>query len=84
MVIDLILDRKDGAPFDAEEFAERVFSLLFSFPEVITPIINAIMTRCEQRVKHELCAYVLEGGYAPEICDFINSVAWLPDWWELD
>jgi len=83
MIIDLILDRKAGDPYDPQLFADEVRDYAEVFPD-LSPIIEAIGTQCEQRVKHELCAYVLENDYAPEICDYINSVTWLPDWWEMN
>ena len=83
MIIDLILDRKDGDVFDPVTFANEVHDYCEVFPE-LAPIDEALGGGVEQRVKHELCGYVLDGGYAPEICDYINSVAWTPDWWDRD
>ena len=83
MVIDLILDRRDGDIFDPVEFANEVHDYCDVFPE-LQPIDDAIGSEVEQRVKHALCGYVLDGGYPPEICDFINSVPWLADWWDRD
>ena len=84
MIIDLILDRKDGAEFDPCEFGCEVRDYSEVFPELAGPILEALESKCEQRVKHALCGYVLDEGYNPEICDYINSVVWLPDWWDQD
>lgn len=84
MLIDLILDRKDGAKFDSCTFAFEVNDYREIFPELIQPIMDAIQSKQEQRVKYALCGYVLESGYNPEICDYINSVAWLPAWGDME
>ena len=82
MIIDEILDRKDGRVYDPAEFAAYVHETLDIFPGVAEPIEKALASDCEQAVKHALCGYVLTQGYNPEICDFINSCAWLPAWWD--
>lgn len=83
MIIDLILDRRGGVAYDPAEFAAYVHEDIEIFPESGAASIDAALGGdCEQHVKHELCAYVLDGGYNPEICDYINSVSWLPDWWD--
>ena len=84
MIIDLILDRKDGADFDPVEFAAEVYDYSEVFPELAAPILAAFESKTEQRVKHALCAYVLDAGYNPEICDYVNSVEWLPAPWDMD
>lgn len=47
------------------------------WPELSDPITRAMDEQPEQVVKFELCRYVIENGYNPEICDYINSVNWL-------
>ena len=84
MIIDLILDRRAGVPFDSVDFAFQVNDYKEIFPELARPILEALSSRCEQRVKHAICAYVLDNGYNPEICDFINSVSWTPAWWDAE
>ena len=81
MIIDLILDRRDGADFDPAVFADEIrdYAEVFDFAGAI---LQALAGGVEQRVKFELCSYVFAGGYSPEICDFINSVDWLPAWWD--
>ena len=91
MIIDLILDRSGlfdkncQNPYDPQQFAEEVREYAETFDDDPTQraIVQALESGCEQRVRHALCGYVLANGYAPEICDYINSVGWLPDWWEL-
>ena len=84
MIIDLILDRRAGDKFDPVDFALQVYDYKEIFPEQARPILEAISSKCEQRVKHALCGYVLGNGYNPEICDFINSVSWTPAWWDAE
>ena len=83
MIIDLILDRRDGKSFDPCEFAFEVHDYARIF-ECAAPIISALESKCEQAVKHALCGYVLSGGYNPEICDYINGVCWTPAWWDAE
>ena len=83
MIIDLILDRRGGVAYDPAEFYNDVRGYVDIFPDTNSGSIAAALEGdCEQRVKLELCLYVLDGGYNPEICDYINSVSWLPDWWD--
>ena len=83
MLIDLILDRRDGCKFDPVDFAFGVndYAAIFA---CVRPVLDALATKCEQAVKYALCGYVLSCGYDPEICDYINAVSWLPAWWDRD
>lgn len=81
MIIDLILDRKDG-----EEYGELYDPHLFyrecmQYNRVFTGIADGI-TRAmdfgeEHDVQRELCNYITENGYNPAICEYINSRNWL-------
>lgn len=71
MIIDLILDRKDGQPYNAREFYNRVSQ----YDDVI--IATALDSGENEDVRRALCGYVIENGYEVSICDFINSVDWL-------
>lgn len=85
MIIDLILDRRDGCNYDPSEFVESVREYIDIFPDTdAATIVDAFENKVEQAVKHALCGYILTEGYNPEICDYINSVSWLPDWWDMD
>lgn len=80
MIIDLILDRKDGRDYDPRAFYREVVEYASIFKcEVMHEIARQMDSGTEQAVKHALCAYVLGGGYNPRICDYINRVSWLPD-----
>lgn len=76
MIIDLILDRKDGLEYKPEQFYKRCLSYeqTFNFHFSVTDAMNE---RIEQKVKHCLCEYIFSQGYNPELCDYINSVNWL-------
>lgn len=78
MIIDLILDRKDGQTYDPQRFADEIRDYCEVFPDTNAgAILDAMENGVEQRVRHELCEYIFAGDYNPEICDYINSVSWL-------
>lgn len=76
MIIDLILDRKDGAIFRAWEFGNEIadYAEIFDFAK---PIRDAIANENEEATKKALCEYVREQGYNEQICEYINSVNWV-------
>ena len=78
MIIDLILDRKDGQPYNAREFYNDVMQYAETWPEMANPITRAMDDSDENDVRRELCAYIDSQDYNPEIKDYINSVQWLP------
>lgn len=84
MIIDLILDRRDGVAYDPVLFAFDVNDYRETWPDLAGPILDALSSKGETAVKKALCGYVLTAGYSPDICDYINSVSWLPTWWDLD
>ena len=76
MIIDLILDRKDGNEYNAREFYYEVLeyeSTCISDRE----ISRAMDGGTEQDVKKALCDYVINQRYNDGICTYINSVNWL-------
>lgn len=74
MIIDLILDRKDGEPYNPREFYFSVMEYGGMFAERIT---RAMDEGTERDVKYQLCRYVLQCLYNEAICDYIESVNWL-------
>lgn len=78
MIVDRILDRKDGEPYDAKDFynycmeEQRIFG--YYIGGEITRAMNA---RNNAQVQAALCKYILEYDYNPDICDYIRSVDWL-------
>jgi len=80
MLIDVILDRKDGVPYSFKEFsAYCVEGVGLDAPygeSEYTKVIHAF-AKGEDAVKNALCDYIDAEGYAPEIKDYVNSVDWL-------
>lgn len=75
MIIDLILDRKNGSPYNAREFYNDVMAYEEGSDYKIS---RALDGGSEKDVKKALCEYVM-GEYNPKICNYINSVSWLED-----
>ena len=84
MIVDLILDRRDDLEEERHRYCARGFySECMEYSKVFDGIGDGI-TRAmdngnEDDVKRELCRYIIDGGYALDICTFINSVDWLID-----
>lgn len=75
MIIDLILDRKDGVAYDKNKFYRMVRDYdVQPFSNNITYMMDFFG---ENLVKRALCEYVIGCKYNPSICDYINSVEWL-------
>jgi len=79
MIIDLILNRKDGQKYSAREFYHDVMGYADIWPSLANPITRAMDGGEEDDVQRELCKYVTSQGYNPDICDYIRSVKWLED-----
>lgn len=79
MIIDLILDRKDGQQYKASNFYYDVMQYAEIWPEEANPITQAMDEEDENTVRGALCAYIDRQGYKPEIKEYINSVQWLED-----
>lgn len=79
MIIDDILDRKDGSNYNAKEFYDYVLTWCDDEDDVGTEIARAIESGSEEAVKKALCNYIKDQGYNPKICNYINSVNWLED-----
>lgn len=77
MIIDKILDRKDGLEYKPKTFYDDIMGYYEVFPEIVEPIGNALDKGTEQDVKKALNLYIIEQEYNPEICIFINSVNWI-------
>lgn len=76
MIIDLILDRRDGVSFDAERFYADILDYSEIWPEMCEPIISALANFDENGAKKALCQYIDDEGYNPEIKDYIYTVSW--------
>lgn len=77
MIIDLICDRMDGEEYSPREFYFKVMEYGEIWPNLAWPIARAMDGGTEKDVKRELCAYIDNNGYNPEIKNFINLVNWL-------
>lgn len=77
MIIDLILDRKDGAEYNAKRFYNNCMSYNTTFKGIADEITRAMDEGTEEDVKYELCKYIFNNNYNMEICKYINSVKWL-------
>lgn len=92
MIIDLILDRKDGHNltgreksgmvevtnmYNARRFYNEVMSYYPVFKEIVEPIANALDSGNENDIKAELCSYIIKNEYNLDICKYIVSVEWL-------
>lgn len=71
MLIDLILDRKDGIDYSPKEFYEDCMA----YEQL--EVADAMDCKTEQDVKNALCKYIDENDYNPEIKKYINSQSWL-------
>lgn len=78
MIVDRILDRKDGEPYNAKNFYNYCMKEMAVFGYYIGgEITRAMDSRTNADVQEALCKYILEQDYNPEICDYIRSVDWL-------
>ena len=77
MLIDLILDRRDGVSYSPSEFEEEVKKYCETYPSYI-PVYDALISGSEDDVKDELCRYIDDEWYGSRLIkDYINSVNWL-------
>ena len=73
MIVDRILDRKESGEYNAHDFYFEVFA----YGEIGHRITEAMDYGENEDVQRELCRYIDENEYNPEIKKYINSVAWL-------
>lgn len=73
MIIDLILDRKGGVPYNPKKFRFDVNE----YGEIGQDIVHALDFLTEEDVQYELCRYVLNHGYRITITDWIRTQRWL-------
>lgn len=76
MIIDLILDRKDGTPYNPKEFYNDIMKYESDF-NLDRSISNALDYGDEKAVRKALCDYIINQGYNKNICNYINDVRWL-------
>ena len=73
MVIDAILDRKDGCRYDRseQEYIEEI-----ARTDGFRNLAKAFKTENEEMAKTELKKYVKRQGYSSELNEFIDSQRW--------
>lgn len=77
MIIDLILDRQCGVPYNAKRFYDNVRDYeSYNFGSTGS-IYKAMDYGDEKDVKEVLCKYIDRNKYNPGIKNYINSVSWL-------
>lgn len=73
MIIDLILDRQEGTPYEPKTF----YNSCMNYGSIADEITRAMDAGTEENIKAALCAYIDEQEYNPEIKNYIHSVKWL-------
>jgi len=71
MIIDLILDRRDGHKIDLRDLYDNAVDFEF------WKLANAIDNGENEDIQRELCNYIDDNGYPQEIKGFINKTDWL-------
>ena len=74
MIIDQILDRKDGIRYNPKDFYNYCMGYMDGIGDDIS---RAMDYGTETDVKKALCDYIIEQEYNPEICLYVCSVKWL-------
>ena len=73
MIVDLILDRKDGAKYSPKTF----YNDCMGYGVIGDDITRAMDKESEKQIKQALNEYILHNEYNEEICDYINETKWL-------
>ena len=73
MIIDRILDRKDGQRYSAREF----YWDCAGYGKVGDYICYCMDELEEIDVKAAICKYIIDNEYNPDICGYVWSVDWL-------
>lgn len=77
MIIDLILDRKDGNEYNAHDFYFECLEYNRIFDGIANDILQCMDEGDETDVRVSLCRYILKNEYNPDLCSYICSVKWL-------
>jgi len=73
MIIDLILDRKDGLKYSPSKFYRDICN----YGAIGFEISNALDNGTNDDIKKSLCNYIDKNDYNPDIKNYINSQTWL-------
>lgn len=76
MIIDLILNRKDGETYNAKNAYNYVTEQESLFNDEF-PISRAFDSGNNKDIQNALSKYILDSGYNPEIIKYIKSVEWI-------
>jgi len=74
MIIDKILDRKDGEQYNPKDFYHYCMGYMDGIGDDIT---RAMDYGTETDVQAELCKYIVQNEYNPQICLYVCSQKWL-------
>lgn len=77
MIIDLILDRRDGERYNPKKFYNEVMEYNSTFDHAFDYILEAMDTGEDYDTKKALCKYIIDQGYDIEIMYFILSNKWI-------
>lgn len=79
MIVDRILDRKDFEQDGIMDYynPRQFYYDMMEYGGHGTEIARAMDYGTEEDVRKELCKYIDDCKYSPEIKDYINSVKWL-------
>lgn len=77
MIIDKILDRKDGFGYAPKDFYNYCLREEAIFPGIAHDILVEMDYGTNKSVQKALCEYITFCKYNPAICDYINSEKWV-------
>ncbi|MBQ8248109.1 MAG: nucleotidyltransferase domain-containing protein [Lachnospiraceae bacterium] len=77
MIIDYILDRKDGGGYNAHDFYMACMKYSSTFKGVGDEITRAMDGGTEEDVRRTLCDYIRKNEYNPLLIDYINHLNWI-------
>ena len=75
MIVDAILDRKDGIEYNAKEFYDYVRE--YNLEPYSSEICEAMDEGNNQDVQFALCKYIVLERYSLNICGFIQDNKWI-------
>lgn len=71
MIVDIILDRRDGEPYSQQAFLD------YAIDGEYESVAKALMTNDESVIKQTLKDYLDNNQFNPEIGEYIDSVNWV-------
>lgn len=77
MLVDYILDRKDGIAYNAKELYDYCQEMGAIHGDLYWNVARALDAGTNEDIQRELCRYIEKSGYNMSICDYIKSVNWL-------